>query len=94
MGTSAGGTSAGGYKCRWVQVWYSGRVQLYGTVVGYSGRERTGTCMDDRSYQTSVSKTSRLVGCLTPVGITDEVVYRSWEGCSCSASCVSNADGC
>ena len=63
-------------------------------MVGYSGRERTGTCMGVRSYLQANLKTTRLTGCLTPVGITDEVVHRSWEGCSCSASCVSNADGC
>ena len=39
-------------------------------------------------------ETTRLIGCLTPVGITDEVVHSCWEGCSCSASCVSDADGC
>ena len=54
------------------------------------GGRNVGGCFIRQVYL----ETSRLAGCLTPVGITDEVVHRCWEGCSCSASRVSDADGC
>ena len=73
-------------------VWYSDTVvQWYsGTVVQwYSGRERTSTCMGVRSYLQANLKTSSLAGCLSPVGIMDEVVHRCWDGWNCSASSMS-----
>ena len=77
MVPSCGGSevvpSCGGTVVRWyggtVVQWYSGTVVRW-----YSGRERTGTCMADRSYLQANLKTSRLAGCLTSVGVMGEIV--------------------
>ena len=60
-------------------------VQRYGGMCLVVGGRKDSGCFIRQVYL----ETSRLAGCLTPVGIMGELLYSCcWEGSSCSASWV------